>query len=271
MRFSSLLIAIGVMTSMQTMVGIAPSAAATLQAHRAVYDLKVEGAMLDEGGTSRGRLVLEFSSTCAGHLVNQRLVTRTMDGEGNGIVQDYRAAFFESLDNHSFRFNQQSWINGQVIEETDGRAKLKGTGETGDASYVSPEEKPMTLPAGTIFPVGHTLRLLANARSGQTIFDDVVFDGSETGLYRIATFISRPKPIDDDVAAQYPVLTGQPSWDVQLAYYPLAEASPVPDFEMSYRLHDNGIASDILLDYGSARFVGRLVGLDLLPDADCGD
>ena len=67
--------------------------------------------------------------------------------------------------------------DGDVAEETRGRAKLSGPGEAGQAEFTQPEASTVELPRGTMFPTEHTLLLIRSAMANETMAGDGVCCG----------------------------------------------------------------------------------------------
>ena len=71
------------------------------------------------------------------------------------------------------------------------------------------------------------------------------------------------------------LVAGLTSWPISLAYYPLGRGAPeegsegLPEFEIGFRLFENGIAGDVLLDYRDFALGGRLTLLQKLPAGGC--
>src|SRR5690554_2791697 len=72
--------------------GVAP------QPHRAVYDLKLKRTAESTVVEAGGRLVMEWSADCEGHVLNQRILTRLIDAEGGEVLSDYQVTSWESRD-----------------------------------------------------------------------------------------------------------------------------------------------------------------------------
>lgn len=244
------------------------------QPHRAVYDLTLKrasaGGSVAEAG---GRLVMEWSADCEGHILNQRILTRLVDSEGDEVLNDYRVASWESLDGTRFRFNARNEINGEVSEEVSGVAQLEAPGGAGSVSFTKPAGGRLELPRGVLFPTEHTLAVIRAARAGERLADIPLFDGSgPDALFHTFSVIGEAER-DPPEARRHAILDGVAAWPVHLAYFPAA-AKPdrpegVPEFETSMRLFENGVTGDIVLDYGSFKLGGALSRLDALPRPAC--
>lgn len=246
-------------------------AAPQLQSHRAIYDLTLNRARQGSGiQTVQGRLVLEWSRVCDGYILNQRLLTETQDTEGEVSVYDYSVATWESEDGRRFRFRSRNLLNGDVVDETDGTARRGGGAEPGEAHFTKPEEKTVPLPADVIFPTEHTVRLVTAAEAGRKTLPVRVFDGSGIdSVYETFAAIGPAAAMKTDSKGDVGLLAGKKGWPVTLAYFAQDAKDELPEFEIGFRLFDNGIAGDIHLDYQDFALNGRLTMLQKLPPAGC--
>jgi hypothetical protein len=243
-----------------------------LLSHRAEYQMDL--ARPTRGGglaTLSGRMVLEWASSCDGYTTNQRLVTRSTDDLGQDTLNDFVASSWESRDGRTMRFAARQKLNRDTVGEYVGSAELGGNGAEGNAAFTKPDGQTVTLPQGTVFPTAEIQHILAAARGGRRQASDIVFDGSgETALYQADAYIvpvaqgQRPVP---DAAAK--VLGGMRSWMVEVSYFPYASHGGAPEYELSFRLFENGVSTDLLLDYGDMAIKGRLIGFQPLPGAGC--
>src|SRR3546814_5275820 len=72
---------------------------------------------------------------------------------------------------------------------------LAGGGKSGEVRFTLPPDTELTLPAGTMFPTEHTIRLLALARAGANWLHVPVYDGSSADSYiEIGSFIGGELP-----------------------------------------------------------------------------
>jgi hypothetical protein len=94
-----------------------------------------------------------------------------------------------------------------------------------------------------------------------------VFDGSTANNpYLISGWFGSPREAD---AQAPPALAGRTVWPVRLAYYPATTVEPQAQFEMSVLLYDNGVAADMVYDYGAFAIDVRLRSLELLEVPVC--
>lgn len=243
-------------------------AASPLASHRAVYSLTLAHAESKSPVSSaRGQLVIEWLDTCEGYTTNQRLYTEFGDNEGGSMVSDLWVSSWESTDGNQFRFNLTSQVNGAVDERARGSATRESPTGAGEVKFDAPRAERLALPKGTIFPTEHTQLLIAAAHRGSRTLERTLFDGSaSSGLSTVSAFIgpqisapARPAPASARIDK---ALLAGPTWPVRLAFYREQSAEGLPDYEFAFHLHENGVASDLVLDYGDFAVKGTLDTLE---------
>lgn len=254
----------------------AATAGVVLQSHRAVYELSLLKSRQGSGiGDLTGRLVMEWGSDCQGYILNQRMLTEVTDLRGGRALNDFQVTSWESVDGLVFRFSSRDAIDGKVTDEVVGKAKLSAAGAAGTVQFQKPRKVEAPLPAGTVFPSEQALLLLQAAERGEKTSDMLLFDGSRLeSLYDTYGVIGNEYPVmSADEAGANALLAGQRSWPVHIAYFarkPEEGQTPgTPSFQVGYRLFQNGIASELLLDYGEFSLSGALSKLEPLPHPSC--
>lgn len=242
--------------------------ARNLASHRALYTLSV--ARLDPRNYRHGiagGLSLEFVHACDGYVLNQRFVIETTTDDGT-ILNNMVLNSWESLDGKSFRFTMRDEVNGDVEQELKGEGKLSSRG--GSVHFTLPDDTDLDLPPMTLFPTEHTVRLLALARSGGNWLQTSVYDGASADAYsEVGGFIGGELPIESGDNPVVSGLKGQRSWRIRLAYFTSDKGQDTPDYEIAYRLYENGVADDIVFDYGDYAIRAKLKMLELKPRDAC--
>jgi hypothetical protein len=151
-----------------------------------------------------------------------------------------------------------------------GEARLRGPGAGGVATFSEPEGREIDLPKGTMFPSVHSLLLLEAAERGEYPLGRVVFDGSgDEGIFFVNAAMSEALPADAKLPIDSPLLRGQKSWRLSLAYFGMDESVAEPEHEQALRLYANGIVDELILDYGDFALRASLETLEELPGAGC--
>ncbi len=237
-----------------------------LAGHRAIYDISLSRP--DPAGAVvaiRGRLAVEVQDSCDGHTTNQRFWTEMMNADGENVVSDFTLSSWEAKDGSRFRFEMRNLLNGEVSEEYAGSAVMRGL-EGGAVEMRKPEEETIALPKGITFPNQHLARIIRKALDGAPFASIRVFDGSgEEGLFETGAKIGRPVPPETGGNPLFAPLSGLRSWPVRIAFFPLKTKAEEPQYEIGFRLFENGVSGDITLDYGEYAMKGVLRQLEMLP------
>lgn len=237
--------------------------------HRAVYDLTLAKAA-DGGQVSqaRGKLEFEWADACTGWTVSQRTHVQLISTDGQVIEFGWTLSALEAKDGSQYRFFIRRLNPGEPAEEVKGMARIPDPGGGGTAVFEAPEQLRVDLPKGTMFPGAHTILLLEAAAGGETTLGRVVFDGSgEDGIFFVNAAVTEAVPAGTGLPFESPLLEGQPSWGINLAYFDLDETIAEPEHEQALRLYANGVIDDLLLDYGDFALRARLESLEALSGA----
>lgn len=241
----------------------AASAPISLQSHKAIYELSLASSKSGSGiGDYVGRMAIEWVDACGGYVTTQRIVSRLTNSEGGDINTDLSLSSWESPDGKTFRFKTRTRTDGEMSEEFEGRAETGG-GAPPSVIYDKPEATTVDLPPGTIFPTEHSIVLIKGALAGETVIQANVFDGSGPDkIFRVVAFVAGAKGANE---AERPELAGQKSWRYRISYFPIGQSDATPDYEIGYRMYENGVSSDLVIDYGDFTVKGVLSSLQLLP------
>jgi hypothetical protein len=252
----------------------------TFVPHRAIYQLEIDRAAAGSGISDvNGRIVYELTgSACEGFTQNMRFVTVTSNSEGNSQTTDLRTSSWESVPAKKLRFNSSSYLNDQLTEQARGSAERKGLTETPSIDLAKPEKKTFELGQQVYFPMQHSAALLDAARAGKTHFAADLYDGSEKGAKVYATSAVIGQRVAPGANKSLAGLKGAgalesvPSWPVSISYFSKGNTvhkDELPLYEMSYRFHENGVTSQIVLDYGQYSMKGKLNELVMLDQQAC--
>lgn len=253
---------------------VVPAHAGALIPHRAVYDLTLDEASDRSGITGiTGRMVYEFNgSACEGYTVTFRFVTQ-IDTADLSRVTDQQTTTYEDGDGESFRFVTRSFVDEALDTELRGTARLTPASKP-DATVVSiekPETQEIRL-AATQFPTQHLLELLKKAESGETFYETTLFDGSDKADQVMTTTViigreAKASANDPEQKALAP-MAEEPFWPVDVAYFDMKDeqGEELPTYRISFKLYENGVTRDLVMDYGDFSMTGRLVDLALFDE-----
>lgn len=251
--------------------------------HRAIYKVSLAaGRSRGQVSSVDGRMVTEWQATCDGLVSEQRIITDMIDEADENSLSDISASSWESLDGLRFRFSMRQRLDNKLVAEYDGNAVFETALAPGKAFLRKPEEKEVTLPPGVIFPSAYMQALLDAARSGKRNLSRQVFDGtSESDYYLAVSAIGAGMPFtaagrgggESKQAQAHQSIENATSglawWPVQVSYYSLEQNEGLPEFEMAFRLYDNGVSTDVVLDYGDFALYASLLRIDAYKPPDC--
>ncbi len=244
-----------------------------LMPHKALYDINL---VATRSGSQiiniSGKMFYEWQPSCDAWITDHRfsLFYEYTDSPGMQITSDFST--FETFDGESFNFSARRKRNSNLYQELRGKAVTADKG--GEAIFTMPDNLNFDLKKGAMFPMAHTVEMVRHAREDTKFFQAVVFDGSDDeGPVEINTFIGKPvnamqliKPSDDlDMS-----LLNTPAWNVRMAVFPTLKEEASSDYEMSMVFHENGVISDMLIEYDDFSVTQKLVALEPLEPEECG-
>jgi hypothetical protein len=241
----------------------APATGTDLAAHRAIYELHMESSRSAEVAAASGTMAYEVMDACDGWAVRQRLqMTLTnRDGQDIEMLSDYTT--WESKDGLRLRFRTKQTTDQAVTSDLSGAATLAATGKPGEAHFSSPEDTTRALPAGTLFPMVHTEALIRAAKAGKKFVALPLFDGTSANGAQDSSIVitswGAGKP------GKWPELAKLASGRFHIAFFDRNPESMEPDYEVSLRYWENGVADDLDMDFGDFVMAGKLAEFKLLP------
>ena len=273
--------------------GVSPALAEPSQfdplSHRAVYELSLIESERDSGVEDAGGLyIFEVDgSVCAGWTLSSDMVL-SIQGQAGGTIRtqtSYRA--FEDGAGEVFTFQTNTETVGEDPIAVTGAAERQTEGGLAIRRFAE-EETTTSAIAETLFPNQLTDTIMAAALAGERLVFSTVFDGShQSGLAQSLTaIIGNPQTptvlsplqadseeIAEDGATErlddFPVPTQ--AWPVRLSYFDPLDPDSAPSFIVSYTLDTNGVADQLVLDYGAFTLRGVLAGFEPLPSPSCPD
>ena len=241
--------------------------AAGLTGQDAVYDLTLSKVRTHDVTGAVGQMTFTIVDGCTGWATTQHLtlLVRNVDGTLNKSVTDY--VTWEDKDGKNFTFSLRERDNdGKVQTDDAGSAMHTGDNGVGVVSYTTPANTRMALPVGTLFPMQYTEALLTAGREGKKFVAPPLFDGtsSDGAQSTFVAILGHQGPTPDHFAA----LSDLPSSDVDIAFYPRKPGDQNPDFRTQMRYFEDGVATNLVLDFGDFVMTGKLARL-AIPPAPC--
>jgi hypothetical protein len=236
-------------------------------AHQAVYALSLKASTDQDVVAARGTMTYDLTDACTGWSTSQHLTINLTDRDGRDLkmVSDY--ATFESKDGTRLTFHSRQLTDDTVTESLDGAATLDRSGGSGHADYASPARRQIHLPPGTMLPEAHTRTIISGAREGKhflsiPLFDGTTADGAEDSFVSLGA-------MQPPGGSRWPALSPLPSVKVHVAFFGRDQKSEMPDYEVGMRYFTNGVADDLVMNFGDFTMQGKLDQLLVRPDARC--
>jgi hypothetical protein len=255
-----------------------PTGDVKLMPHHAEYTMSLNSTKMSGTGVAgaSGKMSYRFADSCDGWTVENKTAVTFAYSDGAPVATVWDYVTWESKDGLRFRFHVRSLRDGAVNEEIAGSAMLDAKDKGGTVRFTQPEQKTMSLPAGTVFPTDHTIRLLEAAEKGTRVLAKVVFDGTDAnGPFNVTGVVTRLVPANSNtspaigkVGVNATMLTA-PSWFMQLAFFPQGSTEAEPDYEVGLRYYANGISDEMIQSYGDFTLKATLDKLEPLHKPDC--
>ncbi len=247
--------------------------------HRAVYDITFDHATPGSGvADMNGRMVYEMTgSRCGGYSQSMRFVTRMTNQEGVDQINDLRTTSFENIAKHNLRFSSSQYENQKLSEASQGIAEPAKGARFTEVKLTKPAKKTVKLPSDIYFPIQHSLALMDAARAGKSVFLANLYDGSDKGekFYETNAVIGgRAAPGSVSVPPNVPnaaELGKLASWPIAIGYFEPGptQTDAVPSYELSFRFYENGVSTNLYIDYGDFAIRGELKELTFLEEEKC--
>lgn len=250
--------------------GLPIARGAEIAPHRALYTMTLGSTHSDSGVVdANGTMDYEWGETCNGWTIEQRYRLKMRYVESRDVDITSSFVTWESKDGLRYRFNQRQTRNGELDQEIRGTARLDGPGQGGVAEFTLPHPHTLKLAPGVLFPSAHTILLIDQARAGKTFLSRQVFDGAaDENAVQVSAVIGY-RVIADPASAKLSPLLEAPGWNVRLAFFPADASAEEPDYELGMRLLDNGVSTDMVIDYGDYSIRAKLVDIEALGKPHC--
>lgn len=247
------------------------ASAVNIASHRALYSMTLHSAKSGSGITSvSGEMAVDWARTCSGWTFeHQSLIDVVFDGR-DPVRLTTNASSWESLDGREYRFSIRHQKNGKIGNYVEGVARLGAPGGKGNVTFTAPKRRTMVLPAGTMFPVRHSVELIDLAAGAPAMVTRTVFDGmSFDGAFELSAALGRTAIHKSRSGTQIKALEGHRYWPVQFAYFPVKSRSPLPENEVGMRVYDNGVSDALLMGFGEFTVRATLSKLKILEPPVC--
>lgn len=241
--------------------------------HKALYDINLVATRSGSQVINiSGSMFYEWKPSCDAWITDHRfnLFYEYADSPGMQITSDFST--FETYDGESFNFSARRKRDNSLYQELRGRAVIADKG--GVANFTMPDDLKFDLSNGAMFPMGHTAQMVRHAKDNKKFFNSVVFDGSDDeGPVEINTFIGKPINAMQKLQANEAIdmsLLNNKAWNIRMAVFPTLKDEELADYEMSMIFHENGVISDMLIEYDDFSVIQKLVALETVERQNCG-
>ena len=238
--------------------------------HEARYDLRLISRAPGGAVTNaRGSMTYRISDTCDGWAMESRTKLDLFYAQGDSVETDWSFISWESKDGSAYRFRVRSERDGRLHEEIDGRAVLD-PGEGGTAFFTAPDEETMDLAPDVLLPVQHARLVLAQARAGKRLVTAPMFDGSEPGGAMQATaVVTEAVPAGATSELDGNALLEPASWRMVISFFAPDTQESLPAYEVRLRYHENGVAQEVIQDFGTMVLRAALTELTEITGDGC--
>ncbi len=260
--------------------GAAQAAGPGFLSHQALYELRLLKSRGSNAiNAARGRILYNFSgSACEGYTSEFRQVSELNSGEGKSTLSDLRSTSWEDADGKSYRFKIDTRMNDSDAPPVDGIAERVGDHIT--VKLKQPAAKTFNLEGSVVFPTEQIHKIIDAARSGKSVLELTVYDGSDNGekVYNTLSVIGQPIPGDRSIASPDPSTANDKMrtltrWPVTVSYYDrdarAKDGEQTPVYAMSFELFENGVSRALVLDYNDFVISGALGKFDVKDSKPC--
>jgi hypothetical protein len=246
-----------------------PAISAGLRPHKALYDVEL---LRTENGAQvtnvQGKMLYEWQSDCDGWLTTHKFDLHYDYADAPSMRMTSGFATFEDFDGRRMTFTSKRARDGHIYQKLRGEAHLNDGGE-GSARYTLPDGLEHVLPEDTLFPVAHTLKVMQALKGNKKFYTATVYDGSdEEGAVLINAFLGKQEALPaalrkDDENINADLITDTPRL-IHLAFFPADQRETLATYEMDMLMHENGIISDMVVEYDHFTVRQRLKALEKL-------
>lgn len=244
--------------------------------HKALYEIKMKSKKNSaKVANIHGKMVYEWKPSCEAWVSSHNfdMTYEYFETPPVRITSDF--SNYESFDGKEFNFTSTRKSGDLMLDEIRGNAQINSEKNSGgEVHYNKPEKTNFPLPQETLFPMAHTLDVLKKIKSGKKFHKATIFDGSDTdGPVDVNSIIigssayERPKEYADQINED---LIRSEAWNIRLAFFPLMKYEVTSDYEMSLVFHENGVISDMIIEYDDFSISQKLMALERL-EGTCDD
>lgn len=239
---------------------------AKIQPARAVFLLRQGGKSDADGTLLTGKLVAEAKLTCSEMSTSMTMELRATSGAQTVTVVIEQQAT-ESRDGKLYRFSSRSLENGAVTERREGQAVLEQRDGPGEAKIKGAHDEDLKLPAGTILPGTHILRVMAAAAAGKTALEHRVFYGLDQ-MRIVNVKVTIKGAGRSEKAKGLGEFADKPGWTIREEQRETGAAGGQTHVSEMFVTED-AVATRMTISVQGLELVGTPLSVEKLPKPDC--
>lgn len=249
------------------LICLASPAFATPLSHTAKYDITL---LSTEGGAqsvvgAKGILKYQVRKAC-NYWQTETIFTLDINYDISGIeTTNWKQETTESLDGCVFDFKVFTRENSTDRSDLQGQIRCDGKKQKLYISHPFKEDHILNQIVKT--PLQQMEALFSAAKAGKKHFSSIVYDGTQyNAMMYVSVFIAENRK-----APKFEALKDKKSWHFDFAFYPLNSKSDIPAYETSAIYYENGVADEIVQDFGSYKLKSTLKHLKPLRNLNCSE
>ncbi|MEH6632763.1 MAG: DUF1849 family protein [Halopseudomonas aestusnigri] len=245
-------------------VANAASIGVDLLPHKAVYGLGLKASHQGAINNMNGQIIYDWTSDCKGWVVSNELDMSVAYSNGRSVQMALRFSTWEAQDGSRYRFAVHQGDSVSGPSNFMGRALRDEAKDMVNVDITAPEQKTAEI-KNALFPTAFLSEIISAAQNGKMTINYPVFDGTtELEAFNVSAVI-----LPVEAKSVFPEMEGLKAWRVFLAFYEQKDGSTVPVQEQSLLLYENGVVTEIELDFGNFTVAGDLVEFEATKKPVC--
>ncbi len=246
------------------------TAAISLVSHKANYTLtmgaKNKSALVQN---VRGKISFSLRSECDGWSLTEDYLFQFLYASGEEITILSHSVSWEDIEGQLYSFDVREQNSYETESIYTGFANLPTESEVGEVSYSGTYDDNLKLSDDILFPVTYTRAIIDAAEKGKKFLSKRLFVNSspEDALKTASAAIGNKKPYNSDI--QIDGVTTSHYWPIDIAYFKTGAAQATPEYQIQMDLHDNGVVTDFLINYGDFSIHATILDGNLIENPDC--
>ena len=245
-----------------------------LQPHIGHYKMTMGYSQKDTGILNiEGKSIYKLEKNCSGWDSTEELAIIFEFNEGNKSTLLSTWTTFETFSGNAYNFELAEKINDVNSENYYGFANLSMNDS--EAKYFSTNsdgsiiENTIEIKHGIEFPIKHLANIIQNAKKKNKVYQSKVFLGSEIEQnYKIVTAIIGEEK-QSNLKFEGSQELNNLYWPINLGYFDPLNKTGEPEFEIFAKLHENGVITNLSVDYGDFSINSEIIKFELVSNSNC--